>query len=304
MLNDGDKIEAVSKFLLQSPPGEINDVLNDVRAIVRNDELLRTGILPALEQYNVEQLITVKVPDADHQVIISEAGRLEQGTQRFVDPKSHTSFELDHIQLQTSDPQPVYTNEDHEAFRSALEVAAEKYVADHFEEGVVTVFPPKVPGTEGETLEEIFIIQIVSNKYNPSNFWSGRWRSEYYVDVQGGEVHGRVLINVHYYENGNVQLSTQHNPTFPFPPSGLSPDSAASYSHITTKILAQVEALEDFYQRELNDAYTEMGEKTFKSLRRALPLTRQKLDWDKVTGYKLGAELAAGKGGFGAGNLA
>jgi hypothetical protein len=55
--------------------------------------------------------------------------------------------------------------------RSALEVAAEKYVVDHFEAGVVTVFPPKVPGAEGETPEEIFIIQIVSNKYNPSNFW-------------------------------------------------------------------------------------------------------------------------------------
>jgi capping protein alpha len=41
-----------------------------------------------------------------------------------------------------------------------------------------------------------------------------------------------------------------------------------------------------------------MGEKTFKALRRALPLTRQKLDWDKVVGYRLGAELAASKGGF------
>lgn len=61
------------------------------------------------------------------------------------------------------------------------------------------------------------------------------------------------------------------------------------------------------YQISLNETYQEMGEKTFKGLRRALPLTRQKLDWDKVRavsivkiilnftqvlGYKLGAELS------------
>ena len=50
--------------------------------------------------------------------------------------------------------------------RSALESVAEKYVRDHFEEGVVTVFPP-----ETSSLEDTFVIQIVSNKYSPSNFW-------------------------------------------------------------------------------------------------------------------------------------
>jgi len=143
-------------------------------------------------------------------------------------------------------------------------------------------------------------IQIVSNKYNPSNFWSGRWRSEYIVDLQRGEVRGRLLIDVHYYENGNVQMSTRHNPTFSFPSRVLSSEPTSSYPHITSKIFAQIEALEDSYQKELNEAYIEMGEKTFKSLRRALPLTRQKLDWDKVAGYKLGAELTASKGSFGA----
>jgi len=33
--------------LLQSPPGEINDVLNDVRAIVSDDEALQDGLMPA-----------------------------------------------------------------------------------------------------------------------------------------------------------------------------------------------------------------------------------------------------------------
>ena len=55
-----------------------------------------------------------------------------------------------------------------------------------------------------------------------------------------------------------------------------SPSAAAS------KILALIEDEEGKYQTSLNDTYHEMGEKTFKGLRRALPLTRQKIDWDKV----------------------
>ena len=33
----------------------------------------------------------------------------------------------------------------------------------------------------------------------------------------------------------------------------------------------------------LNEAYHDLGEKTFKGLRRALPMTRQKLDWERVS---------------------
>jgi len=282
------RISAASRFLLQSPPGEINDVLNDVRAIVSDDASLQTGILPALEEYNVAQFITVDVPGQSHQVIVSEAGRLEGDAQRFIDPRSHISYELDHIRLEASDPQPLEPDPTSEPFRAALETATLTYVADHFADGVATVFV-------SSSSPHQFIIQIVANKYNPTNFWSGRWRSEYTIDVEKGEVKGRVLINVHYYENGNVQLSTTHTPTISFPPnSSLPPATSAS------KLLASIEAQEGEYQTSLNESYHEMGEKTFKGLRRALPLTRQKLDWDKVMGYKLGAELTASKGGFAA----
>ena len=53
------------------------------------------------------------------------------------------------------------------------------------------------------------------------------------------------------------------------------------------KILAIIEHEESKYQNSLSDAYQEMSEKTFKSLRRALPLTRQKLDWDKVYHFSI-----------------
>lgn len=84
--------------------------------------------------------------------------------------------------------------------------------------------------------------------------------------------------------------------------------ASASAPSASSKILALIEDEEGKYQISLGDTYQEMKEKTFKGLRRALPLTRQKLDWDRVRlflhssmrffneiqvlGYKLGAELA------------
>lgn len=76
-----------------------------------------------------------------------------------------------------------------------------------------------------------------------------------------------------------VQLATTHDVSLSLPTAVVtsSPSAAAS------KILALIEDEEGKYQTSLNDTYHEMGEKTFKGLRRALPLTRQKIDWDKVS---------------------
>ena len=47
---------------------------------------------------------------------------------------------------------------------SELETVTIAYLADHFVDGVTTVFA--TPGSAKN-----FIIQIVANKYNPQNYW-------------------------------------------------------------------------------------------------------------------------------------
>ncbi|KAJ7212196.1 F-actin-capping protein subunit alpha [Mycena pura] len=290
-MNETERIQAACSFLLQSPPGEINDVLNDVRNIISDDDTLHAGVLPALKEYNLTQFMTVDVPGTEHQSIVSEAARLEateDGKERFVDPRSKTSFLFDHLTLEATASQPFEVDADCEPFRAALEKATISYLTAHFHDGVSFVF------TKNGTANQ-FIMQIVANKYNPSNYWSGRWRSEYHIDLNENTVQGKVLVNVHYYEQGNVQLSATHDVSITLPAAVVT----ATPSAAAAKILAQIGNEEGRYETSLNDTYTEMGEKTFKSLRRALPLTRQKLDWDRVMGYKLGAELSSSKNMFG-----
>ena len=80
-----------------------------------------------------------------------------------------------------------------------------------------------------------------------------------------------------------VQLETKHNASITLPASVTASSPGAS----AKKILALIADQEGAYQESLGDTYHEMGEKTFKGLRRALPLTRQKLDWDRVRPFLL-----------------
>ncbi len=72
-----------------------------------------------------------------------------------------------------------------------------------------------------------------------------------------------------------VQLTTEYTPTLSLPPSAPSTQAAK-------QLLLQISEQENKYQTLLSDTYQDLGEKRFKTLRRALPMTRNKIDWDKV----------------------
>ncbi|KAI9272436.1 F-actin-capping protein subunit alpha [Sporodiniella umbellata] len=191
-----DKVKIASSFLLSSPPGEVNDVIRDVRTLVNDDEALQAGIVQTLEQYNTEQHITVCPSGLDYSVIVSKYGKLAED--RYFDPRSKKSFKFDHVRLTASELED-YTEEiPNNSLREAIETEALEYVGDHYSNGVCTVHA---------TQDNEIAIAIVDNKYNPNNFWNGRWLASWIYDTQSGSLKGNTKVNVHYYEDGNVQLN-------------------------------------------------------------------------------------------------
>ena len=152
----------------------------------------------------------------------------------------------------------------------------------------VTSSSPSEPSPPSNPPKVTYTIHHVGNRYNLSNFWSGRWRASYTLDPSTLLLTSTLSVQVHYFENGNVQLNAAKPRTFQL---STSQDKVEELAKEVVKVIS---AHEDGWQKGLEESYDELAERAFKALRRQLPLTRQKVDWEKVLNYKLGEELSRG----------
>jgi capping protein alpha len=126
------------------------------------------------------------------------------------------------------------------------------------------------------------MVPFGSEATTTNNSRNGRWRSLYIYSPSPSSLTGSIKVDVHYYEDGNVRLLT------------TKPVSASIPSGSATSIIKEIAVAEKKYQEEVNRGFNNLSEGAFKGLRRQLPVTRQKIEWDKIAGYKLGQDIGGG----------
>ena len=60
-------------------------------------------------------------------------------------------------------------------------------------------------------------------------------------------------------------------------------------------VARKVAGIEKQFQESVNRGFVGMNEGMFKGLRRQLPVTRQRVEWEKIRGYSLGTDLKGGQ---------
>jgi capping protein alpha len=281
-------VEIVTGFLLNSPPGEFMEVVTDVRGLLTDESILNETAPSTFREYNTDQMIQVQSPGNNHKFLITKFGEVNSG--EYLDPKGGLVVFFDHIRQEVTGSRPISGELDSsvEPYRAAFDAAIGHYVAEHYLHGTVTVYGKK----EGRGY--VLTACISSAKFNPNNFWNGRWRGVWTVKVTPGggpiEISGRLRVNVHYYEDGNVQLTTDT-------PKSITVNGGNDPKGVADAAAKAIEKCDADYHNKLEQSYNTMGDTTFKALRRVLPITRQKIDWTKIQNYKVGGAMGGAMGG-------
>ncbi|CAG5095899.1 Oidioi.mRNA.OKI2018_I69.XSR.g14390.t1.cds [Oikopleura dioica] len=273
-ISEATKIEMAADFLKFAPPGEFNEVYNDVATILHNENQMKEACRIAVPQWNVEQFLPVELGTGE-KCLLTPAAALPNG--RYYDPKSKQSFDYHHMQRAASDLQQIPTDEKSEPLRAEVEAAVEAYVNAHYPNGTTSVYG------QSEASKITVIICIEDHEFQSRNHWGGRWRSCWTIEINDGQatISGLLRIQVHYYENGNVQLLCKKE---------YEHEMCYDRNQFVADLIKYVKTSEGDYQSAISDNYVKMSDTTFKALRRQLPMTKTKIDWHKLLGYRIGKE--------------
>jgi capping protein alpha len=269
---DEEKVTIASDFIKNAPPGEFNEVFSDVRRLLDNDALLKEGAAASFKEYNESQFTPVEVGDS--KCLLTPFSSI--GGNKYFDPRTKQQFSFDHLKKEVTGVSAWSGADDGiEEQRAVFEEAMDAYAKDHYPAGICSVYG------KGDEIT----CCIEDHKFNPKNFWNGRWRSQWTFNTATRKATGKLRCQVHYYEDGNVQLETVKD-------CDEEVAASADTAMLAKKFVKVIESRERLLQDAITSNYNAMSGTTFKALRRALPVTRTKLDWNKILNYKVGKELA------------
>ncbi|KAI0243482.1 F-actin-capping protein subunit alpha [Massospora cicadina] len=241
----------------------------DISNLVDNDELLEPEIMDSLRVYNATNFTSVELPGVEHKVLLTKYNQV--GADEFVDPRSKTKFKFNCLS-QKVEAVETFEPDAKEPVRLAIQAAIDAYVADHYPAGLGSTF-----STEGG-----YAVTIIGTKLNKKNFWNGRVKSNWEVNPLTGELLGTIHARVHYYEEGNVQLNSSRD---------YKATLECDATNLASMMVKKLGSFEHEYQSALNEGYRHLNNTAFKGLRRALPVTRSKLDWHQISNYTLSSEI-------------
>jgi capping protein alpha len=255
--------------LFSSFLGQFNEILSDLNKIIPSSLLSNEFIAKVARAYHIKNGRTVTNSNGKR-FILSIHGEIDSS--HYFDPNNGSIIHYDYVTSTVSDSsdESIVSNQDSslEMIRSGFQNAISNYVSTkyHCEESAGSVY-----ATNGK----IYVV-IYGEKTNLRNFWSGKWFSTWTLSMSGpnsAAILGDVKLHAHYFEDGNLQLNNSKVVAEKV-------INGSSDVDFVSNIIAHISASENSIQQGLEAMYNNMNEETLKAMRRIMPITKTKMEWN------------------------
>ncbi|CEM02255.1 unnamed protein product [Vitrella brassicaformis CCMP3155] len=291
-----EKRRIVRYIMLNSPPGQTQEVLTDCRKLLQNDPevLSESALSEILAEHNEQKLLAVRLPQSNlPKGIVCRQGRLAD--RLYLEPRTKHVFEVAHItqtvagSVTAAEPSQLPTRA--EPYRAALDTAMDGYIATHY-------YPDEQPlptasgGTSGvahavygvdEGKDAVTLHVVISAKnQNLKNYWAGGWASQWSItftpnQTTSAKLKGSASVLTHFFEEGNVQMHADNDMQ-----ADIQPPDLKSAESLSSAVAKAISTLEGAFHQSMEDKYAACADRAFKSLRRTLPITMEKFDWSPL----------------------
>lgn len=127
------------------------------------------------------------------------------------------------------------------------------------------------------------VVHTYAEKIDISNQHSGNWKAKWTIDSaesSSAEVSGHVVVHSYVHEEGNVQLKIEKE----FPPVmvGKIALNEGEVASLASGIVQQIMKWETIILGILESMNDDVSSDHLRSIRRVLPITKTKMNWDAV----------------------
>ena len=252
----------VAKYIIKKTPiGHLGKAIENLKAVVGEEVMDTPDVKKELHAYGESHLSAVKNNVTNTKVVISSLTKDDEGY--YYDQGQKVKFQIGLDSGAVENAQPI---EVHNGLRDEIEKKLKQYLQKCYATEVT-----KSNVYFNQKTNKIVVLISVHN-LNLKSFWSGEWLSTWELNIKNNSINGTLKAATYYYEEGNVQFNLDTK----FNGSTKGGDAAA----IADGLIKKKKKSENSVQLELEKVYDELSENYIKPLRRKLPVTGTKVNWN------------------------
>ncbi|KAH0794443.1 F-actin-capping protein subunit alpha [Histomonas meleagridis] len=243
----------VEQFLLDAPPGEYEQCSYDL-SILTNKNSLKAARASTHEKWLHKFCYGVNING--NIAILCDEAKVSDGV--YLNPNDYTLFKFNYDDLKAT-PISDKPKESSSSQRNEMQKQLQKYAK--------TAYKSQVGIGVYEQSKGNFTIVIRSSSISLNNYRTGGIVSRYTLD-KSGKLKGEINIVQHFFESGNVMCNT-----------GATLSHDIHHNDIK-ELIATIEKFEAEWLKAYYDALEKMYSEGMNKLRRKLPYSGTKINWE------------------------